>query len=312
MKRSLPIIVLSLLCAGSLGAAAYFWNAQRTLAAENATLRARFLTTPESVPSAPPKLAGGTSAKASEEKTDAPAAENRPPALSAEDEARRKEFETRMTALRDKESQTRRQAKIALLRTRLNLTPEQEQMVTDAFQKAHDLRTSLREGFKPGEPPDFAKMQQMMKSDVTAAEEIRAQLSPEQQAEYDAVRQEERADRAEEQTNRQIAEWQQYLKMSTEQKDAVFQALSELSMANDMELQPDAKDFEEMQARMKANQEAQREALSQVLDEAQLATFDDLSKSRQETFGGTGGPGGPGGPGGFFGGRGFGGPPPGR
>jgi len=309
MKRSLPIVVLSLLCASSLGAAAYFWNAQRALAVENATLRARFITTAGATPAPPPKLAGGPGSKASDGKPDAPAAENRPPARSAEDEARRKEFEGRMTALREKESQTRRQAKIALLKGRLNLTPEQEQLATDALQKAHDLRTSLRESFKPGEPPDFAKMQQMMKSDVAAAEEIRAQLSPEQQAEYDAVRQEERADRAEEQTNRQIAEWQQYLKMSTEQKDAVFQALSELSMANDMELQPDAKDFEEMQARMKANQEAQREALSQVLDEAQLATFDDLSKSRQEMFGGAGGAGGPGG---FFGGRGFGGPPPGR
>ena len=309
MKRSLPIVVLSLLCAGSLGAAAYFWNAQRALAQENATLRARFVTTPDGAPAPPPKIAAGSGPKETKEPSGGPAAENRPPARSAEDEARRKEFEGRMTALREKESQTRRQAKIALLKSRLNLTPEQEQMANDAMQKAHDLRTSLRESFKPGEAPDFAKMQQMMKSDLLAAEEIRAQLSPEQQAEYDAVRQEERADRAEEQTNRQIAEWQQYLKMSTEQKDAVFQALSELAMASDMEVQPDAKDFEEVQARMKANQEAQREALAQVLDEAQMATFDDLSKSRQETFNGMGGPGG--GPG-FFGGRGFGGPPPGR
>jgi hypothetical protein len=306
MNRRLPLIGLSFLSAGSLGAAAYFWNAQRTLVAENASLRARFVTTPDATPPAPPKLTAGAAKKEAPAEA-APAAGDRPqPTRTPEEEARRKEFETRMGALREKESQTRRVAKLSLLKTRLKLSPEQEEKAAAALQKAHDLRQAAREGFKPGEPPDFAKMQQMMKSESLAAEEIRAELTPEQQSEFDVVRQEERADRAEEQTNRQISEWQQYLKMSAEQKDAVFQVLSEQAMANDPEVQPDAKDFEEVRARMEASQAAQRESLAQVLDEAQMAIFDDLNTTRRETFGGAGGPG--------FGGppRSFGGPRPGR
>jgi hypothetical protein len=307
MKHRLPIILLSLLSAASLGTAAYLWNTQRSLTAENAALRARFVSIETSTPAPPPKLAA-TATPDAQDVPPAPGEADRPPAPTAEEAARRKEFETRMTALREKESLTRRQAKISLLKSRLNLSPEQEQMATDALQKANDLRQSLRNGFTPGQAPDFAKMQQAFKSDAVAAAEIREQLSPEQQVEFDRVREEERADRAEEQTNRQLSEWQQYLKMSPEQKDTVFQALSEMALTNDPETQPDAKDFEEVQQRMEASQKLQREALAQILDETQMAVYDDLNTSRRETFGDFGGMGGPGG----RGGRAFGGPPSGR
>ena len=117
MKRRLPIVVLSLISAGSLGAAAYLWNAQRALVRENAALRARFVTTSESAPAPPPKPANTTASKSPDEKDPAATAGNRPPARSPEEEARRKEFESKMTALRDKESQTRRQARISTARS---------------------------------------------------------------------------------------------------------------------------------------------------------------------------------------------------
>jgi hypothetical protein len=293
-----------LLSAGSLGAAAYFWNQQRSLAVENATLRARVLITPEPGVPVPPKLATSVAKSDAPPKEEASPAGDRPPALSAEEEARRKEFEAKREALQKKESDTRHLARIHLLKTRLNLTPEQEAMVADRLQQARDERRAARENFKPGQPPDFAEMQKMMKLDQIAAADIRAGLTPEQQTGFDALRAEERADRAEEQANRQLGEWQQYLKMSPEQKDAVFQVLSEQSMANDPENQPDARDFDEVRSRMEAQQAAQREALAAVLDETQMAIFDDLNQTRRETFQGFG-PGGGGPPPGFRG------PPPG-
>lgn len=291
MKRSLPLLILSLISAGSLGAAAYFWNAQRTLASENATLRARFLTTPDSGPAAPPKL---TSSGPKEEATPPDGREPGSPSQTAqtEEEKRREEFRARMESMREKESLARQQAKITLLKSRLKLTPEQETAAAAALQKARDLRRQARENFRPGQQPDFKEMQKMFRSEITAREEINALLTPEQQQEYATVIQEEKTERAEEQSNRQLSEWQQYLKMDDAQKDAVFAILSQQAMQNDPEAQPEASSFDEVRERMESAQEAMRAELATVLDEAQLATYDELNTARRETFQGMG-PGGP-------------------
>ncbi len=289
MKPTVPLVGLTLI---ALALAAYLWNSKSQLVAENDALKKRV-----SIAAANP-----SPTKADENKpeakdsavqtTETPA----PPVVSEEEAARRKEFGEKMAAQQQKESDARYIAKLNVLKTRLDLTPEQQEMAGVELQKARDIRKAARESFKPGQPPDFAMMQQMMKSESLAAAEIRAKLAPEQQVKYDALRQEERVERAEDQTNRQMSDWQQYLKMSPEQKDAVFQAMSGQALANDPELQPDAADFEEVKKRMEASQTAQREALAGVLDEAQMNTYDEMNKGRAGLFGGFGGPGGGGPP----------------
>ena len=290
MKHHRAILLLSLLSVCSLGLAAYLWFSKETLGAENKALRIRVQHFTEAKVEALAKEEAAQK-EATVAVSDQPIPGTNPAPPPADPKA--EEFRKKMDDQRQKESDTRFQAKVTLLKTRLNLTPEQETMAAAALQKARDLRKSLRESGKPGEPPDFAKMQQMFRSDSVAADEIRAQLSPEQQLEHDKVRQEERADRAEEQTNRQLGEWQQYLKMSPEQKDAVFQVLSAQALQNDPELQPDAKDWDDVKQRMEAQQAAQRDSLSTVLDETQIKAFDEINEGRRNLFGG-GGFGGPG------------------
>lgn len=282
MKRSLPIVVLSIISAGSLAAAAYFWNAQRILSTENATLRARVVTTPEGGPAAPPKLSS-TEKKATADGNEAATGE-RPRTAQTEEEKRREEFRARMDTMREKESNVRQQAKITLLKSRLNLTPEQETAAESALQKARDIRRQGRENFRPGQTPDFAEMQKMMRAEANAREEINTLLTPEQQQEYATVVQEERAERAGEQSNRQLSEWQQYLQMSEDQKDAVFNILSQQAMQNDPEYQSEASNFDEVRERIETAQEALRAELALVLDENQMATYNELNTARRETF----------------------------
>jgi hypothetical protein len=304
MKRTVFVWIPWLLTAASSATAAWLWKSQHSLATENVSLRTRLetpLTPPPQLPVVQRPQPIGSAATADAR----PRSPQDGPPMSAEEQAKRAQIEKAREALRQKESDTRFAAKVHLLKTRLNLTSEQEQLAAASLQKARDLRKTARDGFKPGQPPDFALMEKMMRSDSGAAEEIRAQLSPDQLQEFDVIQQEERKDRAETQANQRLSDMQQYLKMSEEQKDAVFNVLSQQALASDLENQPPAKDFEEIKARIEASNAAQREQLAQILDPVQLKSYDELNTTRTELM--QLGPGGFGG--GFGGGPGRGGPP---
>jgi len=148
MKPTVPLVGLTLI---ALAVAAYLWNSQSQLAAENEALKKRV-----SIAAVNPSPAKADENKPEAKESAVQTTETpEPPVVSEEEAARRKEFGEKMAAQQQKESDTRYIAKLNLSKTRLNLTPEQQEMAAVALQKARDIRKAARENFKPGSPADL-------------------------------------------------------------------------------------------------------------------------------------------------------------
>lgn len=126
----------------------------------------------------------------------------------------------------------RADAKILALKTKLNLTPEQETAVRAAMAKASATRDALRTAGdarrRAGGPPEDEKtrQQEMAKFAATETDQetaIAAGLTEEQAAAYTDYKAELKQTQVESRANQQLNDLQNKLSLTAEQKDAAFQ-----------------------------------------------------------------------------------------
>lgn len=226
---------------------------------------------------------------------------------NATEEADRLAREARFKEMRAMDRTQRIDARILNLKTRLNLTPEQEIVVRAAMEKGSLDRDALREAMearrRAGEE-ETDKTRQANAAKFAASEAgqekaITAAMSDEQLTAYEAYKTEQKATQVEAQANRQLNDLQSKLSLTDEQKDAAFQfyADQEQNGFDPGKIMAEggdpAKYFEE-------RQKVTLEAMKQILTPEQYELYSKQEEERSTLFRNGGG----------FG-RGFGGGPPG-
>jgi hypothetical protein len=158
--------------------------------------------------------------------------------------------------------------KLATLKARLNLSPDQEKAITDIMAKQEQLAESMASKMMEGsmsktDLEKAAKDAGANKDELNLDKQLQDILSPDQQTEYAAMQSDEKKNQAETMANMEFTTMQSSLQLSEDQKDPVFNALMALRQ------NPPKGDFA-------AQAEAKKAALQPLLTPAQ---FDTYSKS---------------------------------
>jgi RNA polymerase sigma factor (sigma-70 family) len=156
--------------------------------------------------------------------------------------------------------------KLAVLRTRLSLTPEQEQQIAKALEYGQ-LRFKI-------DPPNVIPVKPTA-DDIRKMEDgVLAALTADQQKEYQSFREDEQANALEAVANRELSRLQSMTTLTQEQKDLAFAAFSEIASReiNLPVLDPD-KEAEAISEAEKARWAARQEALGAILTPEQMAVY---------------------------------------
>ena len=116
------------------------------------------------------------------------------------------------------------EGKISRMKTRLQLTPEQEQKVRDSMGKANERMLSMTQKMYTGEAK-IEETKDLSTADPLSPQAINEILTPEQQTEYAAMQKEELQNNARLMANAEMLQLQGSLGLSQEQQDKVFGVL---------------------------------------------------------------------------------------
>jgi hypothetical protein len=130
-----------------------------------------------------------------------------------------------MKGLMEAALQQQLDGKLGLMKTKLNLTPEQETAIRGILEKQFGQGRALAEKMMTGKATqeELADVTQQQQGNPEQA--IKDLLSPEQQTAYDELQVEERRNNARLMANTELLQMQGALGLSQDQQDAVFQAL---------------------------------------------------------------------------------------
>jgi hypothetical protein len=156
--------------------------------------------------------------------------------------------------------------KLAALRTRLSLTPEQETKIAKALPYGQAKTKIIDNDTKVirASSEDKKKMEDTIRAALTAA----------QQREYDSFRAEEKANAVEAVANRELSRLQSMTTLSPEQKDQAFAAFSEIASRESMQDLPEpGSDPGVMKDALKTRWADRQEALGAILTPEQMAIY---------------------------------------
>ena len=169
--------------------------------------------------------------------------------------------------------------RLAALKSRLNLTSEQEAKVRALLENSPEMGLGGLPFFASNVSPDgkggaisiggAVAVGDKNSSGGNFDEQLAALLSPEQQDEFAAFQQDQRENRVEIATNREMAQLQQQLTLTPEQKDQAFQALGDIARK---EAENSQKGFDP--AAMDAAKQARIDALRPILTPEQMKAYE--------------------------------------
>lgn len=151
--------------------------------------------------------------------------------------------------------------RLAALKARLNLTPDQEAKVKELLEKSSVGEDGMTRILSAGGKGGALNLNMGNDNPKAVDEQIAALLNTQQKEAYNVFQQEQAENRAEISANREMAQLQQQLTLSPEQKDRAFQVLGNLARNEDTQ-GGNVFDPEKMQAKRKARLEALRPILT--------------------------------------------------
>lgn len=173
------------------------------------------------------------------------------------------------------------EGKISRMKTRLQLTPEQEQKVRDSMGKANERMLSMTQKMYTGE----AKIEET--KDLSSAEALSPQvineiLTAEQQTEYAAMQKEELQNNARLMANAEMLQLQGSLGLSQEQQDKVFGVLYQqtLDTTSGATANPASAATTDPTTAMQQALDKKIEALTPILTPDQLKSYRDLQEQQ--------------------------------
>ena len=156
--------------------------------------------------------------------------------------------------------------KLAVLRKRLSLTPEQETTIAKALEWGKPKMKII--------PPDVIVTKATPEDQKKMEDTITASLTADQQKEYESFRAEEKANALEAVANRELSRLQSMTNLSPEQKDQAFAAFSEIaSRESNLPVLEPGKDAEALQEARATRWADRQEALSAILTPEQMAIY---------------------------------------
>jgi hypothetical protein len=166
--------------------------------------------------------------------------------------------------------------KLAALRKRLSLTPEQEKQIAKALEYGQSKMKIVPNGtLITGVTPDDKKKM---------ADAIKAALTADQQTEYESFRAEEEANAIEAKANRELSTLQSMTTLSPEQKDQAFAALSDLVSSESTQTLPlPDEDPKAIKEALNARWAARQQALGGILTPEQMAVYQQAGNPFQLT-----------------------------
>jgi hypothetical protein len=172
-----------------------------------------------------------------------------------------------MTALISGVMKSQMDMKMAALKSRLNLSPDQEKAIQDIMDKQAQLAESMAGKMMDGSMSrdDMKKEMQNQGADgdaVNLDKQLQSILSPDQLAEYQNMQSDDKKNQAETMANLQLSTIQGSLQLSDDQKDKVFGAL--------------------MQTGPGATDDAKKAALQPLLTPQQFDTYSKYLDSQAE------------------------------
>jgi len=199
------------------------------------------------------------------------------PAQTAAAEQKAKEKSKMMSTLVNTVVKQQMDMKMTALKSRLNLSPEQEKAVQDIMDKQLEITQSLAGKMMDGSMSrdELKKEMQDQKDQNGDALNLDKQLAniltPDQQAQYQAMQADDKKNQIETQANMEFTTVQSSLQLSEDQKDPVFNALLKLNQS------PPKGDFA-------AQAEAKKAALQPLLTPAQFETYSKSVDNQTEMF----------------------------
>ncbi|MCW1926372.1 hypothetical protein OKA05_27725 [Luteolibacter arcticus] len=168
--------------------------------------------------------------------------------------------------------------RLAALKSRLKLTPDQETKVRALLEASPDMGrgAGLMDAVSfavNGSSGTVSAAGATSAASATAGnfnEQLQALLSPDQQEEFGAFQQEQKENRVEIATNREMTHLQQQLTLTPEQKDQAFQALGNVARNEAEESSGNRLDLETI----KAAKQARVEAMRPILTPEQLKVYE--------------------------------------
>lgn len=199
----------------------------------------------------------------------------------------RAEREARFREMRTMERTQRIDARLLALRTKLNLTPDQETTLRAAMEKGSADREALRQSMwnrPPAENPEAEERrrredgEKFAASDAAQEEAVTTAMSPEQLTAYGEYRTEQRQQEVETRANQQLGDLQGRLSLTEEQKESAFQYFAQQAQSFDpREVMAQGGD---MRAAFEAQQKAQLEAMSRILTAEQYGLYSKQEEQR--------------------------------
>lgn len=166
------------------------------------------------------------------------------------------------------------EGRMGLMKSRLNLTAEQEAAIREALEKQAGVQQELSEKMLSGKL-NRDELANATKGATNPDETIKALLTPEQQAAYADVKKEETANNARLIANAEMLQMQQSLGLTSEQQDRVFSVLVEQAkrQLGDPQQTAGAGGNPTLDLRGQLEQKAEALQKSGVLDADQLARY---------------------------------------
>ncbi len=173
------------------------------------------------------------------------------------------------------------EGKISRMKTRLQLTPEQEQKVRDSMGKANEQMMAMTQKMYSGDakPEDVKDLSSTAAAGPQVINEI---LTPEQQTEYAVMQKEELQNNARLMANAEMLQLQGSLGLSQEQQDKVFGVLYQqtLDTTSGATANPVAAATADPTAAMQQALDKKIEALTPILTPDQLKSYRDLQEQQ--------------------------------
>ena len=299
--------------AGFSGLAAWQALQLSELRETNQALTAQAKTFISLAPSATAAVPGSRNKKVKPDADFASRTETPPAEKTSAAEAERAARDARFKEMRSLERTQRIDAKILALKSKLNLTPEQEVAIRAVMEKGSSDREALREAMdarrragRATEDTDTTRQEAMAKfAAAEAAQEtaITAAMSEDQLAAYDAYKAEQKQTQVESRANQQLNDLQNKLSLTAEQKDAAFQFYAQQEQTGFRPGQIAAQGGD-VQKAFEERQKTMLEGMQAILTPEQYELYSKQEEELSALFRNGGGFGGFGGP--------RGGPPPGR
>lgn len=167
------------------------------------------------------------------------------------------------------------EGKMRQLKAKLNLTPEQEESIRGILEKQFGAGRAIAEKMFSGKATE-GDIADATQTQGNPEAQIKALLSPEQQAAYDEVQSEELRNNARLMANAELLQMQGALGLNQEQQDSVYKALFKATQEQFSGLTADptkAMDF-------RGNLDRKLNALKGVLTEEQFKSYEEMQRQQ--------------------------------